>query len=51
MGNIIYKHTLVSENIIAVEYPEPRNSEMFLHTQIYTLLHNTAIDGRVDLWS
>jgi len=51
MGNIIYKHTIASENTIAVEIPEPPKLEIFLHTQMYTLLYSTAINGTVDLWS
>jgi hypothetical protein len=51
MGNIIYKHTIASENTMAVEIPEPPDLENFLHTQMYTLLYITAINGTVDLWS
>ena len=40
MGNIIYKHTIASENTIAVEIPEPPNLEILLHTQ-YTLYYIT----------
>ena len=51
MGNIIYKHNIASENTIAVEISEPPELEIFLHTQMHTLLYSTAINGTVDLRS
>jgi hypothetical protein len=50
-GNIIYKHTIASENTIAVEIPEPPNLEVFLHTKMYTSLYSNVINGTVDLRS